>query len=85
MQASKQKLQKLFQQTKQNVSLHIGNVFKKGELQISSVVKESLKTASDGNKILFPGCNHFRWLQDQITTWYPIPYLGKQHFKGIFG
>lgn len=38
----------LFQTTKQNVSLHINNIFKEGELLQSSVVKYSLITASDG-------------------------------------
>lgn len=38
----------LFQTTKQNISLHAKNVFKDGELWESSVVKESLTTASDG-------------------------------------
>jgi hypothetical protein len=38
----------LFGQTKQNISLHINNCFKEGELEPDSVVKESLTTASDG-------------------------------------
>jgi len=38
----------LFQTTKQNISLHINNVFKEGELESSAVVKEYLTTASDG-------------------------------------
>jgi hypothetical protein len=40
----------LFQSTKQNVSLHINNIFKEGELDENSVVKYSLTTASDGKK-----------------------------------
>src|SRR5690554_2689918 len=40
----------LFETTKQNISLHINNCFKEGELSASSVVKESLTTASDGKK-----------------------------------
>ena len=40
----------LFQTTKQNVSLHLKNVFDEGELIKNSVVKESLTTASDGKK-----------------------------------
>lgn len=40
----------LFQTTKQNVSLHINNIFKENELNAISVVKESLTTASDGKK-----------------------------------
>ena len=38
----------LFQTTKQNVSLHINNAFKEGELEPNSVVKEYLTTAADG-------------------------------------
>lgn len=40
----------LFQTTKQNISLHTNNVFKEGELDASSVVKESLTTANDGKR-----------------------------------
>lgn len=40
----------LFQTTKQNISLHTNNIFKEGELDAVSVVKESLTTASDGKK-----------------------------------
>ena len=38
----------LFHATKQNVSLHIANIFREGELLKKSVVKEYLTTASDG-------------------------------------
>ena len=38
----------LFQSSKQNISLHINNIFKEGELQKDSVVKDYLTTASDG-------------------------------------
>jgi hypothetical protein len=38
----------LFQTTKQNVSLHIKNLFEERELLEDSVVKESLTTAADG-------------------------------------
>lgn len=40
----------LFQTTKQNISLHVKNIFNDGELHESSVVKESLTTASDGKR-----------------------------------
>jgi len=38
----------LFNSTKQNISLHINNIFREKELQKNSVVKDSLTTASDG-------------------------------------
>lgn len=40
----------LFQTTKQNISLHIKNIFSEKELDESSVVKEYLTTAMDGKK-----------------------------------
>ncbi len=40
----------LFQTTKQNVSLHVNNIFREDELQETLVVKESLTTAKDGKR-----------------------------------
>ncbi|WP_309626071.1 RhuM family protein, partial [Methylibium sp.] len=40
----------LFQTTKQNVSLHLRNIFAEHELGADSVVKESLTTAADGKR-----------------------------------
>jgi hypothetical protein len=40
----------LFQTTKQNVSLYLGNIFAEHELGADSVVKESLTTAADGER-----------------------------------
>ena len=42
----------LFQTTKQNVSLHINNLFEENELDRNSVVKEYLTTAIDGKNYL---------------------------------
>ena len=41
-------LAELFDTSKQNISLHIINVLKEGELNENSVVKDYLTTASDG-------------------------------------
>jgi hypothetical protein len=38
----------LFQSTKQNISLHLRNIFDEGELEENRVVKEYLTTAADG-------------------------------------
>jgi hypothetical protein len=40
----------LFQTTKQNISLHIGNIFRDNELCAVSVVKDYLTTAADGKR-----------------------------------
>ena len=38
----------LFDTTRNNITMHIRNIFEEGELQESSVCKESLLTAKDG-------------------------------------
>ena len=40
----------LFQTTKQNVSLHVSNVFKEGELEQASTVKEYLTVQQEGKR-----------------------------------
>jgi hypothetical protein len=45
---SQLQIAELFNATKQNISLHLKNIFEDGELIEDSVVKESLTTASDG-------------------------------------
>ena len=40
----------LFQTTKQNVSLHVGNVFKEGELEKEATVKEYLTVQKEGKR-----------------------------------
>ncbi|MDD5995733.1 MAG: RhuM family protein [Paludibacteraceae bacterium] len=47
---TQQQMAELFLTTKQNVSLHINNIFKEQELSQHSVVKDFLTTASDGKK-----------------------------------
>ncbi|HSV87220.1 MAG TPA: RhuM family protein [Bacteroidales bacterium] len=47
---SQAQLVDLFNSTKQNISLHISNIFREGELQNNLVVKEYLTTASDGKR-----------------------------------
>jgi len=41
-------LAELYQTTKQNVSLHVQNIYEEGELREDAVVKEYLTTAADG-------------------------------------
>jgi len=47
---SQNQMAELFQSTKQNISLHIRNIFDEGELKEAGVVKEYLTTAADGKK-----------------------------------
>lgn len=47
---TQQQMMALFETSKQNVSLHINNIFREGELVKSAVVKDYLTTAADGKK-----------------------------------
>ncbi|MEC4184528.1 RhuM family protein [Adlercreutzia sp. R21] len=47
---TQQQMSYLFDTTKQNISLHINNCFKEGELEKDAVVKDFLTTAADGKK-----------------------------------
>jgi hypothetical protein len=47
---SQSALAQLYQTTKQNISLHIQNIYEEGELSEDSVVKDYLTTAADGKK-----------------------------------
>ena len=43
-------MSELFQTSKNNITLHIGNIFKEKELTENSVCKDSLLTAADGKR-----------------------------------
>ena len=47
---SQAQMAKLFNQTKQNVSLHINNCFKEKELSRKATVKESLTVQQEGSR-----------------------------------
>jgi len=47
---TQQQMALLFNQTKQNISLHINNCFSEGELESISTVKESLTVQKEGNR-----------------------------------
>lgn len=49
----------LFQTTKQNVSLHIGNVFKEGELEKDATVKEYLTVQAEGVRNVSRRVKHY--------------------------
>ncbi|MCS3796411.1 virulence RhuM family protein [Niastella sp. OAS944] len=68
---SQQQMADLFQTTKQNISLHIKNIFSEGELQEDSVVKEYLTTAADGKK--------YKTLHYNLDVIISIGYRVKSH------
>ena len=49
----------LFQTTKQNISLHINNVFEEGEIELSSTVKEYLTVQNEGGREVSRNVKHY--------------------------
>ncbi|MBI5416692.1 virulence RhuM family protein [Candidatus Poribacteria bacterium] len=74
---SQQLMAELFQTTKQNISLHIKNIFEEGELQENSVVKDFLTTASDGKSYQ----TKFYNLDMIISVGYRIKSKVATHFR----
>ena len=74
---SQAQMVELFDTTKQNVSLHVRNLFREGELSEHSVVKDSLTTAADG-KIY--RVNHYN-LDVIISVGYRVKSLRGTHFR----
>ena len=67
----------LFQSTKQNISLHISNIFNEGELEKVSVVKDFLTTAADGKNYHTLYYN----LDVIISVGYRVKSLRGTHFR----
>ena len=67
----------LFQSTKQNISYHINNCFKEGELNETSVVKDFLTTAADGK----PYNTHYYNLDVIISVGYRVKSLRGTQFR----
>ncbi|MBO7054738.1 MAG: virulence RhuM family protein [Bacteroidales bacterium] len=47
---SQQQMKELFNSSKQNISLHINNIYKEGELDVQSTVKEYLTVQKEGSR-----------------------------------
>jgi hypothetical protein len=71
----------LFQTTRNNITLHIGNVFKERELDKASVCKESLLSAQDGKK--YRTKSHDRFLIIDASTIYHIRASQKTWVKSL--
>ncbi|MDY0402427.1 virulence RhuM family protein [Sulfurovum sp.] len=74
---SQQRIAELFDTTKQNVSLHIKNIFESGELDESSVVKDFLTTATDGKNYK---TKHYN-LDAIISIGYRVNSASATHFR----
>lgn len=74
---SQQKIAELFDTTKQNISLHVKNIFESGELDENSVVKDFLTTATDGKKYK---TKHYN-LDAIISIGYRVNSANATHFR----
>ncbi len=70
-------MSELFLTSRNNITLHIGNIFKEKELTESSVCKESLLTASDGKRYK---TNHYN-LDVIISVGYRVKSLRGTQFR----
>ena len=74
---TQRQMAELFQTSKQNISLHINNAFKEGELSHEAVVKEYLTTAADGKSY---STKHYN-LDVIISVGYRVKSLLGTHFR----
>ena len=70
----------LFQTTKQNISLHINNAFKEGELEPSATVKEYLTVQSEGGRSVSRSVRHYS-LDVIISVGYRVKSLRGTQFR----
>lgn len=70
----------LFQTTKQNVSLHIKNIFEEGELSENSTVKDYLTVQQEGNRKVSRNISHYN-LDVIISVGYRVKSLRGTQFR----
>jgi hypothetical protein len=70
----------LFQTTKQNVSLHINNAFKEGELEPEATVKEFLTVQNEGGREVSRSVKHYN-LDVIISVGYRVKSLRGTQFR----
>ena len=70
----------LFQATKQNISLHIRNIYKEGELEIRPTVKEYLTVQKEGNRNVQRKISYYN-LDVIISVGYRVKSLRGTQFR----
>ena len=73
-------LAELYQTTKQNISLHIQNIYEEGELQENSTVKEYLTVQTEGDREINRQVKHYS-LDMIISVGYRIKSQIATHFR----
>jgi len=77
---SQRDMAELFQTTKQNVSLHIQNVFDEGELLLAATVKEYLTVQTEGNRRVERRVEHYN-LDVIISVGYRVKSIRGTQFR----
>jgi len=77
---TQQQMAELFQTTKQNVSLHINNIYKEGELQESATVKDFLTVQHEGRRRVKRSLQYYS-LDMIISVGYRIKSIVATHFR----
>lgn len=77
---SQAQMSELFQTTKQNISLHINNCFKEGELQPEASVKEYLTVQSEGKRQVSRNVQYYN-LDVIISVGYRVKSLRGTQFR----
>ncbi len=77
---TQQQMSVLFGQTKQNISLHISNLFKEKELDDSSTVKDSLTVQTEGNRTIKRKVKYYN-LDVIISVGYRVKSLQGTQFR----
>jgi hypothetical protein len=77
---TQQQMAELFQTTKQNVSLHINNIYKEGELQELATVKDFLTVQHEGRRRIKRLLQHYN-LDMIISVGYRIKSTVATHFR----
>lgn len=73
-------MSELFQATKQNISLHISNIYKEGELDIASTVKDYLTVQTDGKRSVKRKISYYN-LDVIISVGYRIKSIRGNQFR----
>ena len=77
---SQAQMAELFQSTKQNISLHIKNVFDEGELLPTATVKESLTVQKEGERVVSRSVTYYN-LDVIISVGYRVKSLRGTQFR----
>jgi len=70
----------LFQTTKQNISLHVNNAYKEGEIEASATVKEYLTVQDEGERKVSRSIKHYN-LDVIISVGYRVKSLRGTQFR----